>query len=397
MKDRRDANAAPQGEWLEQLALDVCMAGVCDVSELDPAMRAEMLGDWVQAFELEGEAQAAALLDSPDLQNKVRETHAFLETTREELQDWQAPDAGQRQAADQRVVSRIIESLRAEAGDVDLRAGWRGDLQLVTRSFRARVSASPMLKLVAASLMVHLIALPAIAAYIIFAEPEKPLYITFDPSTVALPEMEEEVAPEEQLPDAVPVDGDLWSSLGLEVDNALAGARFALRNPGGLPAWEQRSDAFGEFWKLRLQRLSAPLAVTEFAPMPTGQPGVWQALALEILLDAQVLAPTPRVAWSPYTQPVWDWVQTEQNPWRRSLGLSVLVRAEAYGLFHGGKAFEDALAGLGPEGAELRSGARPYAPMDRAWLDLVATGLQAEASANGPAGNPAWRAWFELR
>ena len=51
---------------------------------------------------------------------------------------------------------------------------WRGDLSLYARHLRGRLAESGWLRLAAASLVLHLVALPALAVYLLVVDPRAP-------------------------------------------------------------------------------------------------------------------------------------------------------------------------------------------------------------------------------
>lgn len=51
---------------------------------------------------------------------------------------------------------------------------WRGDVDLIVNHLRRRIAESGWMKLAAASLLLHLLALPALAIYMLVAEPKQP-------------------------------------------------------------------------------------------------------------------------------------------------------------------------------------------------------------------------------
>lgn len=154
-------------------------------------------------------AVLAALFDAsadraeltPDERTEVEELEEILGAARDltaGTPDWSAIREGA-------LVGRVLAKTTRE----DL--SWRGDLALVTSFVRDRLAASPVLKLVAASLLVHLAALPVLGWYVL-REPSVQPQITFDvpfetADSAFLAESEEEgeasTDPEERLAERI--------------------------------------------------------------------------------------------------------------------------------------------------------------------------------------------------
>ena len=103
----------------------------------------------------EGAADRREALDA-DGQAELQELEAVLAQARVEARaapDWSPIREGA-------LVGRVLSQTTRE----DL--SWRGDLRLVAGFIRERLAASPILKVVAASLLVHLIALPVVGWYV---------------------------------------------------------------------------------------------------------------------------------------------------------------------------------------------------------------------------------------
>ena len=100
--------------------------------------------------------------------------------------------------SDAQLVERILSRTTRE----DL--SWRGDLALYGRHLRSRLASSLWLRLAAASLLLHLIALPALAYYIWVGSPRRPK-VTFVPYEQYYPEgFPEEVREKSDDPLGVP-------------------------------------------------------------------------------------------------------------------------------------------------------------------------------------------------
>lgn len=97
--------------------------------------------------------------------------------------------------SDSRLVARILSRTTGE----DL--GWRGDLGLLAGFLRQRLSASRAVRLLAASLALHLLALPLCAWLALRSPaPERALLVRIEPREQALPEVPEEPVRALELP-----------------------------------------------------------------------------------------------------------------------------------------------------------------------------------------------------
>ncbi|HPF15128.1 MAG: hypothetical protein H6830_04110 [Planctomycetes bacterium] len=379
-------------EFLEGLALDLCLGHASE----------ESLREGKAGQEL---ARLEATLGDPAFQERRLQMSAWLEGTRKSLADFE----GTQSEAAARVTGRIFDELstplrrRALGGQALGRQtlgqrtlapvdapGWRGDWALLRGFWNSRWAASPMLRIAAASLLVHLIALPALAAYLIWHEPE-PVRITWSVGPPILPQTPEPVAP----PEEPEVDSDLWSDLGLETDNARSVARYTLTHLPTLPAWGIRSDDFGLYWRVRLARLSG--TPPELTLPPSTALGMWRVLALELALDQFVLQPDRSMVWSEWLEPVERWVRDGAPVAQRRLGLAALVRAQSYGLGRVKKDLFDAADAPFGNGA-LEPGPRVEAPLDADWIALMeAASMEAGWVDSGQAwteGSTDLRAWL---
>jgi len=92
---------------------------------------------------------------------------------------------------------RFVASVLARTTRMDL--SWRGDLRLWSDFLRARLKASPALRLVAASLALHLVAAPALAWWILREPPAEPTFTLHVELPSELPFVDELPATEEPL------------------------------------------------------------------------------------------------------------------------------------------------------------------------------------------------------
>lgn len=148
---------------------------------LNPADR-----DPAAQSELEADADAAARL--AELEGLLGHLRSVAGDVQEEA------DSGP-------LAARVLERTTRE----DL--SWRGDLALYGRHLRGRLAESGWLRLAAASLLLHLVALPALAVYVLVAEPKAPA-VGYLPAEEYRPA----AFPEQVEPDPTPpledVDGD---------------------------------------------------------------------------------------------------------------------------------------------------------------------------------------------
>lgn len=140
---------------------------------------------------LDGSPEAAAELEAlrtdPATAAQLSELQTFFATCRAEF----APEPGL--AADRALAERVL----ARTTRQDL--SWHGELRLVRSFVNDRLGASTVLKLVAASLLLHVLALPVVAWVLLTSDPEDGFFIRFEdrPDPVA----EEVAEPMIVLPD----------------------------------------------------------------------------------------------------------------------------------------------------------------------------------------------------
>ncbi len=311
-------------------------------------------------------AELDALRATPDGAERVAALERFVAKSRTVL-------TADEPAANAALVGRILEQTTRE----DL--SWRGDLRLVGGFVRQRLRESLLLRVVAASLVAHVVAIPA-AAWVIFRDREEPkphLHVSFEPAEES-PFADVEPEP---LPDVPPVEVDGGHRAAEHAENLLRRARYLL--------------------------VSAP------GPAPQGEPPSAEA-ALEIrLLDARSRY-LHGEGWA-------DWLD-DPHLARDADGAAVALLAEVHldRLARDGErgaGFNAALAraesvadradGAGRElllhavdravgyGAWAASDARPSEPRldpyDAAWSELLGGSLSPEALAS-----PAVRGWLSL-
>ncbi|MCA8980386.1 MAG: hypothetical protein H6831_06415 [Planctomycetes bacterium] len=223
---------------------------------------------------------------------------------------------------------RIVDAVLARTVSEDL--GWRGDLRLVTSFMARRMRSSLLLRVAAASLLVHLIALPVIAAYAVWKVEQKPdLWIEFE-------QPPEQPYGEDPKEDLGPVEGgelpalDSVDALSLESINARNADRWSLFERGE----ELRAVANSE-WDAPLERRLAARAARLIGDAPFVVPSathgdaVDRLLAIDEALDARLLAlPIPIDA----ADLAWLTQLAAGDPPRAALALAVLRRAQRYGV-----------------------------------------------------------------
>jgi hypothetical protein len=267
-------------------------------------------------------------------------------------------------------------------GDEAAAEGAWGDAKILMGFVRRRLASSVALRVAAASLIAHLIALPALAAYIYWVRPdESKLVIRFDPNQPVLPEELEGAAPEERFEE----DADLWSALGLEESNAIAVARYGLTHAER----EGRTRGVREPWagwvSLRLQRLESGVSAPDWSSAPWEEPAsLGHVFALEMLLDDCVLGRTPWEATEGYWALLVPMLEVDAVPsnWG-ALVTHTLRRAEEYGLL---RELDSSL------GSEIRPGGG--APLDgdplgAAWFEALR-----ELQPGSALDLKAWVDWF---
>jgi hypothetical protein len=116
----------------------------------------------------ESERELSQLRRDPRVAADVEALDAFLDTCRERLE---VP-------VETRQAEAVVERVLARTSREDLSIG--GDLRLLRGFVHERLRASVVLRLVAASLLVHVMALPVLAWVLLVQEPKGPL-ITFEP------------------------------------------------------------------------------------------------------------------------------------------------------------------------------------------------------------------------
>ncbi|MFT5050622.1 MAG: hypothetical protein ACI8QZ_002024 [Chlamydiales bacterium] len=319
------------------------------------------------------------LCDGAEARQVLPELEGFLSTCKAAL----VPERAQ--GADGRLVRRILDRTTG-AADADVaRAStdlsWRGDLRLVRGFLAARWKASFVLRVAAASLMLHLAALPLLA-YFGLTSSSPDFTLTFIPRFVSdygdSQEPEHEVAAEEM--DEFPEVRDLPHQDELGIQNALQWARFHLGNgefPGAVGSLDERDGIAGVGRALE-QRGSY---------LRSGSPGtgpggaswalahrdpVVRVIAVEHLLDRYVLERDLPAGLGAGLRDLGNGAGAPV----RALELRTLLRARSYGLLDSAlvgrlEGFLEAL----PEVLGAWDPLAPGAPVDRAHVHALGQAL----------------------
>lgn len=152
----------------------------------------EQLLEWILNRESAAHPAGGSEPTDPAARARMQELTGFLSECRSalchsvlvdgDLVDGQALADGQVGARerDAELTARVLARTTRE----DL--SWRGDLTLVGRYVRERLSRSVVLRFAAASLLVHMAALPVLAYYV-FLAPATPIHIQFIPHAEQYP------------------------------------------------------------------------------------------------------------------------------------------------------------------------------------------------------------------
>ncbi len=247
---------------------------------------------------------------------------------------------------------------------------WRGDARDLNRFLRDRLRSSAALRLAAASLLLHLAALPVVALYVLTEEPAVPEFRVEVGARSAPFDGEREAEPEQDLeiPDSTEQDA-------LLVENSLSWNRHQLTtsrrqlNRADLLVPEWLSERFGLLYGPHQvdQELRA-------AALPA------DVLQLELSLDRHLIRPRGS-GFAPESSALLDQVAASldlsagSSAW---LTASALARAESYGLSSLKSTSALALARerlpLGDPRRpliEVRGDVRAIMPIDPVWLQAV--------------------------
>jgi hypothetical protein len=247
---------------------------------------------------------------------------------------------------------------------------WRGDMNDISRFVRDRMRSSAVLRLAAASLLLHLAALPVVALYVLTDKPAVPEFRVEVGNRLAPFDSDPSTEPEAGLEITDPTQLD-----ALLVENTLRWTRYQL----------ERSSH-----EVNPDELSAPLWLSERIEVLYGSPTLDQGVAsavlpegllqVELALDRHLMGPR-RAPLSPKMAQDLDFLAKSLDLSQSSsawLSAAALARAESYGLSTGESAAALALA---REELPLGDGRRPLIevlgdvralmPIDPLWLEAV--------------------------
>lgn len=292
--------------------------------------------------------------------------------------------------------------------------GWRGDLRLVHGFLGARLRSSLLLRVAAASLLLHLAVIPVLAYYGLWrARPEG--FSTGIVVPAPAPLFSDDVEPEhavepESLSDAF--DDAFPEVIGVEphealrVPSARRWARYHLKHQGApQPPDRVRADEHpaARWLAARSRTILAAGAPADVATLVEAPPrdALESVLRCEWLLDRWVLEERAEDELTRRVQASLEPVGSAERAEVRLLELGVLGRARAYGL-----AMASDLTKLERLASELESSPwaelarrlsartlRPGAPLDAAWIAALGVAAGADLG-RGPFGR-SWLDWQE--
>ena len=292
-----------------------------------------------------------------DASDVERELHIFLHACREV-----------EQAADHGDTAHLVERSLNNSTRQDL--SWRGDVIDTARFLRDRLRASAVLRLAAASLLLHIAALPVVALYVLIDEPEVPRFSVevgvrpapFEAVDSPEPEAELEIN-EPRLVDELLTQNSLrWSRYQLDASRARFGKSISV-----VPEW-----------------LKPRISALHLATPQSREQGALSSEELWLLAELRMdvfLSDGGSKAWGDEWAPLLDELsqsldlEDQAGAW---LVASSLARAESYGL---GSAASDAALRLARERLpradarraliEVQGDLRAVLPIDPLWLEAV--------------------------
>lgn len=347
-----------------------------DAGDRDPDPRtfdargAERL-DWLLDPRERAKRRRAELESSAEDARELAELERFLAHCRGAARELDVVPSSRRRALHERIYAATTRE--------DL--SWRGDLRLLGGFVAARLRSSRALRIAAASLLLHLLALPVLAWYgWTHFGPDGPT-LRFEPEPAKEPFAEQEEVAPAIAPDALdPLNLPLGEGDGvLYVANSRGWARFEIR--AGVPSLPPVMGDEGRVARLLRARVDAlaperePEIPSELAPAADASL-VERALWCELLLDVHLREPlSPPELESAL-------LQLASTPLPDGdaglLAASALARAESYGALPRGavEALWAARARFaGAQGAELIAPGgdlRRVAPVDARWVELLA-------------------------
>ncbi len=321
--------------------------------------------------------EKAAARDAPDRGSEFRALEAWIASCRAAC-----PALMDGVGAEDALVSRILGNTTRE----DL--GWRGDVGLLGQFVRARWRSSVALRLAAASLLLHLLALPVLAFLVLREEPRAKTFQT----GVELPAETLPIAAEEPERDLEYPEGFEAAELALvevpdrlAVENARRLARLALEStPGPGVAYPSGGEEPRgvEAWLETRARLLAQLPVGRELGEP-GRDPLERALWLEVQLDLWLMGAGP----APAVEGLGPVTTTSRGTPSERLLAAALGRAASLGLV-GSESM-----GLAPDAAGAPGSLQEGPPLSPSWARDLRAALVGH---DGPAAQR-WSSWAEAR
>ena len=403
-----DRKAWASEEFQESLALDLALGQVQEAQLIEAVASAD-------------QSSLRARLSDPDFQARRDAAALWVGRFQEEREAWSQTATDEADA----LSARILSQTRQERSPWSLPDGWRGDWRLIRGFLGSRLQSSWVMRVAAASLLAHLVALPAVAAYVFWVKPKsEPLVLTWD---LPQPAEVDEVIPG---PEVLEVGEDLWSELGLEAENLWARNKHTLEQELVAPSWVREDPLLSAYWDWRLAptaisqgqeldsnsgngaRSASPSQAIQAAPRSDWESdgvGLGEVLVFEAWLDDWVRGQDPGSLGgnaSPLVEAErgWiDWIAGWALGHKESedpvvvLAMHTLRRAEGLGLpitTPGGSQVRARLQAVAPA---LADPTRPGAPLDGPWFELLKRAHQLDQGARAVgrawAGRaPYWRA-----
>lgn len=343
-----------------------------------PRWSDEELYDWLLDPLARAQLPRAEIESGPEGARRLAELEEFLGRLRGACDRADALHAEREGSLVERVLARTTRE--------DL--SWRGDLRLLRGWVAGRLRASPVLRVLAASLLVHLLALPILAWYGFVREGAEQPSIRVEPPP--LPPFEEAgdegLAPVTELPAEPELDFELSESdPALYVENSLSWARLRLAD--GAPRFPDSPSAGEGRLAALLRERSRTLAGRAPRPVPSAssQPAslLERALVCELLLDRALVSSRVPAELEPALLALCD---TRLPAGEQGLvAAAALARAESYGMLPASAldALWQARLDLGGQpGASDLIGPyrelRRIAPFDELWRSSFAAACERE-------------------
>lgn len=366
---KHDSNSVPFDEdFQEGLALEL-------------ALQNTSIEDVLAGHEASQRDALAELVRGAAFQERVQEMKLWVGETREQLVDWQGGDDAQAAALSPRILEASTRRRsRFSPSDSEPQGLW-GDAKILMGFMRRRLSSSVALRLAAASLVAHLIALPALAAYIYWMQPEESkLILRVDPDHPVLPDEVTEVAPEELLEE----DANLWSALGLQETNAIAGAKYELTHGDWTGLDREVAEPWDSWVQVRMHRLRSDSKVSALDASPSGVGASFgHVLAFDMALDDWILGRGSEsvVVGGAHVLVGMTQAASGTDDALGGLALAALTRAREYGLLG-----DDAL----PSGGAPSAPQTVLDPLSSTWFEWLR-----RLEAGSDSGLTLWTAWFQ--